>query len=151
MAHTSYKGYLAGHVRHIHQRCRYVAGLWCSFSFLAHYYCKQHNCMPGWRRFADETAFRIDFNLLMIKKIISYIRSLHNKSNHSSNKKITCYHCGDKSLPKYTIYVQFYGEIRPVCCHGCATILRTVDEMGMTEEYLAHKTKLANQDEQSKS
>jgi Cu2+-exporting ATPase len=86
----------------------------------------------------------------MLRAIIPFVRSFF-KSNHSSNSKITCYHCGEKSLPKHTVYVQFDGEIRPVCCHGCAAILRTVDDLGMREEYLAHKTQQSRQDEQSKS
>jgi hypothetical protein len=61
--------------------------------------------------------------------------------------KITCYHCGDKSHPRRTVYIQFDNAIRPVCCNGCATILRTVEELGMREEYLAHKNLMSTSHE----
>jgi hypothetical protein len=62
-------------------------------------------------------------------------------------EKITCYHCGDKSHPRRTFYMQFDHAIRPLCCNGCATILRTVEELGMREEYLAHKSQITTHHE----
>lgn len=56
-----------------------------------------------------------------------------------TNNKITCYHCGEKSRPSITVYVRFDGEIRAVCCYGCAAILKTVEELGMHDEYKSHK------------
>jgi ribosomal protein S27E len=58
-----------------------------------------------------------------------------------SFKRIRCYHCGDKSFPSRTIYVLFDGGERPVCCQGCAAILRSVDKLGMHDAYLEHKAK----------
>ena len=60
----------------------------------------------------------------------------------SREEKITCYHCGEKSRKSLTIYIQFDGEPRPVCCHGCAAILNTVDELDMHDEYRAHKIQI---------
>ena len=74
----------------------------------------------------------------MFNHLLLSIRSLLSQSHHS-NEKISCYHCGEKSTPRRTIYVYFDGNERAVCCNGCATILRTVDELEMREEYLAHK------------
>lgn len=56
--------------------------------------------------------------------------------------RVTCYHCGEKSLPSQTIYVDFENITRPVCCNGCAAILKTVEALGMCEEYHAQKNKL---------
>lgn len=53
--------------------------------------------------------------------------------------KIVCYHCTDKSKKSKTVYVEFDGQIRPVCCQGCAAILRTVENLGIQEEYKARK------------
>jgi len=74
----------------------------------------------------------------MLPKLLHSIRSLLN-SDHIPTERISCYHCGEKSTPSRTIYVLFDGSIRAVCCHGCAAILKTVEELGMREEYLAHK------------
>ena len=74
----------------------------------------------------------------MLRKLRHSIRSLFN-SDHTSAERISCYHCGEKSTPSRTIYVLFDGSTRAVCCHGCAAILKTVEELGMREEYLAHK------------
>jgi hypothetical protein len=57
----------------------------------------------------------------------------------NSEEKITCYHCAEKSRKKDTVYVSFDGEIRPVCCYGCAAVLKTVEDLGMHEEYLNSK------------
>lgn len=62
-----------------------------------------------------------------------------------ARQRITCYHCGDKSRPKDTVYVTFEGQSRPVCCYGCAAVLKTVEELGMNEEYKNSKLNL-NQD-----
>jgi len=74
----------------------------------------------------------------MLRKLLNSVQSLFN-SNHATAERISCYHCGEKSAPSLTIYVLFDGNIRAVCCHGCAAILNTVEELGMRDEYLAHK------------
>lgn len=63
-----------------------------------------------------------------------------------SQEKITCYHCGEKSRKKDTVYVRFDGKIRPVCCYGCAAVLKTVEELGMHEEYQSSKIKIPADD-----
>lgn len=60
------------------------------------------------------------------------------------DNKISCYHCGEKSRRSQTIYVFFGGATRPVCCHGCAAILKTVEELDMHAEYHAHKINIPN-------
>lgn len=67
--------------------------------------------------------------------IHSLIHLLFNKE-----ERIVCYHCDDTSRKSKTVYVKFDGSIRPVCCQGCAAILRTVEQLGMQEEYKARKT-----------
>lgn len=76
--------------------------------------------------------------LNMLHKLLHSIRSEF-KENHPAVKRISCYHCGEKSIPSRTLYVYFDGSNRAVCCNGCAAILQTVEELGMREEYLAHK------------
>jgi len=77
----------------------------------------------------------------MRRKLLYSIRSLFNGNGASSNN-ICCYHCGEYSTPRRTIYVQFDGTSRAVCCNGCAAILGTIEEFGMSEEYLAHKIQI---------
>ena len=54
-------------------------------------------------------------------------------------EKVICYHCGEQSTPSRTLYITFEGETRAVCCSGCAAILKTVEELGICDEYHAHK------------
>jgi hypothetical protein len=77
----------------------------------------------------------------MLRNFLHAARSLL-IADHASVKKISCYHCGDKSIPSRTIYVHFDGSMRAVCCNGCAAILKTVEELGMRDEYLAHKIQI---------
>jgi Putative metal-binding domain of cation transport ATPase len=77
-------------------------------------------------------------NLNMYPKLLRAIQALF-VTDHISATKISCYHCGEKSTPSRTVYVQFEGGKRAVCCNGCAAILKTIEELGMNEEYHAHK------------
>lgn len=83
----------------------------------------------------------------MFQKLLNAIRSLIS-AHHLSDSKISCYHCGEKSTPSRTVYVQFEGDKRAVCCNGCAAILKTVEELGMCEEYHAHKIQIPYANEQ---
>jgi len=83
----------------------------------------------------------------MIQELLHSIQAIFRLDNASKSKKISCYHCGDKSAPERTVYVQFNGVIHPVCCNGCAAILKTVDELGLQEEYFAHKIQITDPDE----
>ena len=78
---------------------------------------------------------------LLVSIKTAFIRNL------TPAKKISCYHCGEKSSPSRTIYVQFNGEIRAVCCNGCAAILKTVADLDMLDSYLANKIQLQNHNE----
>lgn len=53
----------------------------------------------------------------------------------ATEEKISCFHCHDKSRKSLTVYVNFDGNIRPVCCYGCAAVLNTVEELAMHQEY----------------
>ena len=77
----------------------------------------------------------------MIRKLYDSIQLYFYSSLNPANK-ITCYHCGEKSAPSQTIYVDFEGVNRPVCCNGCAAILKTVKDLGMCEEYHAQKSQI---------
>ncbi|MBR7798984.1 heavy metal translocating P-type ATPase metal-binding domain-containing protein [Undibacterium sp. FT137W] len=35
--------------------------------------------------------------------------------------------------------VNFQHVLRPVCCHGCLAVLNTIQQNGLTEEYLRSK------------
>jgi len=66
--------------------------------------------------------------------------------NFSANRseKIDCYHCGEKMRESKALYTIFDGERRAVCCHGCLTILRTIEQNDMIPDYLL--TKSVNQE-----
>jgi hypothetical protein len=83
----------------------------------------------------------------MIQDLLYAIRKLFKSNQAAKGQKISCYHCGEKSTPKRTIYVQFNGSVHPVCCNGCAAILKTVEELGMRDEYLAHKIQISDSHE----
>ena len=57
----------------------------------------------------------------------------------STEEKISCFHCHEKSKKSLTVYVNFDGNIRPVCCYGCAAVLKTVEELAMQQEYYDSK------------
>lgn len=87
--------------------------------------------------------------ILMILKLLKIIVSAFKLSHGTSiSSKIICYHCGEKSSPKRTIYVRFNGTIQPVCCNGCAAILTTVAETGLVDQYLTHKIMITPPDDQ---
>jgi len=82
----------------------------------------------------------------MLQKLIDSIQSFCN-THPTSNDKIICYHCGEKSIPSRTIYVYFGGASRAVCCNGCAAILMTVEELGIQDEYHANKINIPHPNE----
>lgn len=57
----------------------------------------------------------------------------------AANPKIACFHCGELVRQKRVVSVVFDGVCRDVCCHGCAAILATVEQLGQTGPYLAQK------------
>ena len=54
-------------------------------------------------------------------------------------EKIDCYHCGEKMRKMKALTVKFNGLTYPVCCHGCLAVLRTVEQNGLTAQYLQAK------------
>ena len=79
-------------------------------------------------------------------KFLSFIGSWFN-SGAKRGSKISYYHYSEKSTPSRTVYVQFEGQQRAVCCHGCAAILKTVEELGMCDEYRAHKIQVPQEND----
>ncbi len=65
------------------------------------------------------------------------LRSIFDRTDNPNG--IVCFHCGELSRPKDTVYVLFEGARQPVCCFGCAAVLKTVEELDMTVEYKASK------------
>lgn len=59
-----------------------------------------------------------------------------------SNPKVACFHCGELVRHKRIVHVVFNGLTRDVCCHGCAAILSTVEQLGQCEPYLIQKQQL---------
>jgi Putative metal-binding domain of cation transport ATPase len=82
----------------------------------------------------------------MPRLLLSSIRSLL-QTLTSSEEKISCYHCAEQSRKSLTVYIHFDHQIRPVCCHGCAAILKTVEELGMHDEYHANKIHISDSDD----
>jgi len=70
----------------------------------------------------------------MIKALTSSIGRIF-KSLFAAEEKISCFHCNEKSRESLTVYVNFDGKVRPVCCYGCAAVLKTVEELAMHQEY----------------
>lgn len=74
----------------------------------------------------------------MLRHLFGFIwQSVHRY--RSSVNKIACYHCGDLSSSSRTVYVVFDGNIKPVCCRGCAAILKYTEQSGLQDAYLEHK------------
>lgn len=70
----------------------------------------------------------------MIKALTSNIGRIF-MTLFATEENISCFHCNEKSRKSLTIYVNFDGNMRPVCCHGCAAVLKTVEELAMHQEY----------------
>ncbi len=77
----------------------------------------------------------------MLRKLSSTLATMFAKSA-AANPKIACFHCGELVRQKRVVQVVFDGVSRDVCCHGCAAILSTVEQMGQTEQYMTHKQQL---------
>jgi hypothetical protein len=62
--------------------------------------------------------------------------------------KLECFHCGEMVKRRRAVFMQFDGASRALCCHGCAAILKTVEELGMCSEYYSSKTRDSGQNEE---
>lgn len=60
-----------------------------------------------------------------------------------ASEKLPCFHCGDLVKRRRAVHVQFDGAARIVCCHGCEAILKTVEQMGMQQQYREQKRQAA--------
>jgi hypothetical protein len=61
--------------------------------------------------------------------------------------QIVCFHCGERESASRAVAASFDGETRLVCCHGCAAILKTVESLGMQQQYLADKKRAGGSNE----
>jgi hypothetical protein len=50
---------------------------------------------------------------------------------------LRCFHCFEPMSARQVIKTAFDGAERLVCCHGCAAVLRTVEENGLCQPYWA--------------
>ncbi|MFZ6656083.1 heavy metal translocating P-type ATPase metal-binding domain-containing protein [Undibacterium sp. TJN19] len=51
-------------------------------------------------------------------------------------EKVLCFHCGEKIAKTHALVITFNRSAQSVCCHGCLTILRTVEQSQLVGEYL---------------
>lgn len=82
---------------------------------------------------------------MMLRKLVSALAALGGGPS-AANPKIACFHCGELVRQKRVVHVVFDGACRDVCCHGCAAILSTVEQLGQIEPYLARKQQLEKPD-----
>ncbi|WP_025916369.1 heavy metal translocating P-type ATPase metal-binding domain-containing protein [Herminiimonas sp. CN] len=82
---------------------------------------------------------------MMLRTLSSMLAAIFNRPDAAS-PKIACFHCGELVRQKRAVPVVFDGVCRDVCCHGCAAILSTVEQLGQTEAYLARKQQLERPD-----
>lgn len=55
----------------------------------------------------------------------------------ASGAKLYCFHCQEVMSVRQVVTVRFDGAERQVCCHGCAAVLATVQENGLSQQYWA--------------
>ncbi|MBC3934891.1 heavy metal translocating P-type ATPase metal-binding domain-containing protein [Undibacterium sp. CY7W] len=60
----------------------------------------------------------------------------------AEKKSVVCFHCGERSRPSQTLYIQFNHAQQAVCCHGCLAILQAVEKNQMTADYLRARDEL---------
>jgi hypothetical protein len=59
------------------------------------------------------------------------------------SERLVCFHCDERYRPSKNVDVVFQTELRQVCCHGCAAVLKTIEQQGLVQDYL--NAKLARQ------
>lgn len=64
----------------------------------------------------------------------------HDFFNQLTEEKLDCFHCDDRMRKSKAVPILFDGEIRQVCCHGCAAILASIEKVHLIEEYYQSKT-----------
>ncbi|MEO8407324.1 MAG: heavy metal translocating P-type ATPase metal-binding domain-containing protein [Oxalobacteraceae bacterium] len=89
-------------------------------------------------QFLDEKCQRATRADAMMRTLLSALTAMF-AASAASNPKVACFHCGELVRQKRVVHVVFDGVCRDVCCHGCAAILSTVEQLGQCEPYLAQK------------
>lgn len=92
-------------------------------------------------QFLDDGCRRATLADAMMRALLSALTGIFSGSA-ASNPKIACFHCGELVRQKRVVHVIFDGVCRDVCCHGCAAILSTVEQLGQCAPYLAQKQQL---------
>ncbi len=54
---------------------------------------------------------------------------------------VDCFHCGLPVPRGFHAEVEVLGEPRPMCCHGCAAVARTLEAQGLSD-YYRHRTEI---------
>jgi Cu2+-exporting ATPase len=47
----------------------------------------------------------------------------------------TCFHCGLPVADNLNIFVEYHGENKPMCCHGCQAVAQAIIDSGMDDFY----------------
>jgi P-type Cu2+ transporter len=55
--------------------------------------------------------------------------------NKTSAAHTHCFHCGLPVDDNLNIYVEYKGENKPMCCHGCQAVSQAIIDSGMDEFY----------------
>lgn len=82
----------------------------------------------------------------MLQTLFSMIGDWRARKRQSPGK-INCFHCGDSVKATRAVFVEFDGASHAVCCHGCAAVLKTVQQMGMLQQYRAQKEQAAKEND----
>ena len=73
---------------------------------------------------------------------IPFLRFFIRDSSTRQQNKVCCFHCGDYVSQRRVVRCDFDGASRELCCHGCAAVLRMVEENGLTSQYWQDKSTL---------
>ncbi|MFZ6846360.1 heavy metal translocating P-type ATPase metal-binding domain-containing protein [Undibacterium sp. RuTC16W] len=58
-----------------------------------------------------------------------------------SEEKIACFHCDELMRKLQVVEVKFDGEIQLVCCHGCAAVLKAIEQANLVAQYRQARNK----------
>ncbi|MFZ6672540.1 heavy metal translocating P-type ATPase metal-binding domain-containing protein [Undibacterium sp. Xuan67W] len=52
-----------------------------------------------------------------------------------SGEKIACFHCDELMRKQQAVEVKFDSEMQLVCCHGCAAVLKAIEQANLIAQY----------------